>query len=480
MMMRKILPAFAAAFIAAVPIALLPAQTAASSDSQTASSADSGEAGAESAVPAKKLTAEEKKAAAEKAAAEKKAAAAKAKADKAAAAAKAKADKAEAERRAREKTDSVTEKIYTVEKSITMKRGDACVKLSGNPASFNIYSISDGGVETPVLASYDSSRSTFFSLLSNKTPYRLNREAGVTSEFRLSADSAAIAYTIPDEAQVLVDFSFLSSAPGIPDDIVKVTAYTTNLYKKQRTFSLKAVFDTILGENTPSHFSTAARKTIDGEVQFPSMSSDRWVVSSNGKTAVQFLFDGADCTRPHLVSLGNKDVLSLSSWEPSVAENRSFSSVLAYNNSAIGVNWDSVTLDPKQSQATVFYIVLGANGEAPAGEKYLASLLPADTSAQQNAPAVVPAPIVAPASAPVAAPAPLPAPVPQTNSEPKGSVEFVVPPITDDQLDPEYIQNLIDRINSLQSDPNLVDRTEVRQLSAELDAILAKVRQQTK
>ena len=59
----------------------------------------------------------------------------------------------------------------------------------------------------------------------------------------------------------------------------------------------------------------------------------------------------------------------------------------------------------------------------------------------------------------------------------KPDFEFIVPPVSDAQLDPEYVQDLIDRINSLQSDPDLVDHEEVSRLNAELDAILLKLRQ---
>ena len=58
---------------------------------------------------------------------------------------------------------------------------------------------------------------------------------------------------------------------------------------------------------------------------------------------------------------------------------------------------------------------------------------------------------------------------PYTGSYPLSSV-------TKAQLDPEYIQNLLDRIADLESDPALVDKGEVKRLNDELDAILAVIR----
>ena len=48
--------------------------------------------------------------------------------------------------------------------------------------------------------------------------------------------------------------------------------------------------------------------------------------------------------------------------------------------------------------------------------------------------------------------------------------------ITDSQLDPVYIQSLLDRIASLKEDGS-VDKSEIRRLSDELDAIFLKLRQ---
>ena len=50
------------------------------------------------------------------------------------------------------------------------------------------------------------------------------------------------------------------------------------------------------------------------------------------------------------------------------------------------------------------------------------------------------------------------------------------PDIPDWQLDPVYIQSLLDRISELKADGS-VDKNEIRRLSEELDAIFSKLRQ---
>ena len=67
--------------------------------------------------------------------------------------------------------------------------------------------------------------------------------------------------------------------------------------------------------------------------------------------------------------------------------------------------------------------------------------------------------------------------VKKENADKRTNVEFIVPPIRDYQLDPEYIQQLIDKIDSLQSSKD-VNKKEIMRLNAELDAILEKLRRQ--
>ena len=72
------------------------------------------------------------------------------------------------------------------------------------------------------------------------------------------------------------------------------------------------------------------------------------------------------------------------SWLPSAQETRSFSSVLAYNNSALGVNWKTAYLDPLKTDVITFYISVAADGNEPAGKDFLASLAAGRTALPSN------------------------------------------------------------------------------------------------
>ncbi len=380
------------------------------------------------------------------------------------------------------RTDPYLKMDYYPVKKLTLKSDKVRISLMKNTYSFNIYAVDEAGNAVPVLSSYDDSSSSFISAMIGKSEYRLNREAGVTAEVRQMDKRCQIAYRIPETVQVTVDFMPLASVKGQENDMVKVTVYTTNISKKNIDISLKALLDTILGENTECHFITGSKLKVSKEVMFETMREEKWLLTSNGKTSAQFIFAGKGISDPVQVTLANKDLLSASSaWRPKVSFDRSFSSVTAYNNSAINVNWAPVKLAPEETKENTFYIAVGTDKNEPKGEAFLKSLGFEDVVVEneekddENIPPEVEKfdEIVVPDED-----KPLKRTEITVESPAKQTgVDFIVPPVTDKQLDLEYIQNLIDRINSLNSDPNLVDRSEVRRLNAELDAILEKIRQ---
>jgi hypothetical protein len=352
--------------------------------------------------------------------------------------------------------------VQKSEKDISMARGIAALYVPAKTGSFGIFSRNpDNAALFPLIAGYDNFSSTFFELQADSVTYRLNRVCGIPSRAERTRDGITITYTIDKKASVQVAMTFAASSPQRSPDALRMAITTTNTGKQARTFSLRAVFDTILGEESFTHFSTAAKDQINAECLFETMKNDRWILSKNAENSIQFLVYGPGITSPNRVYLGNKDVIA-ASWIPGIKKDRSFNSVFSYNNSAIGINWNSSVLQPEASGTVTFYIVVSSEGRTPAGSDLLATL-----SGQQTVPASA-----GPAEAEKAAPAVLPAPV-----EPRPEVEFTVESIKDEQLDPAYIQRLIDKINSLESNDTTIDRQELLRLNAELDAILQKLRQ---
>lgn len=399
---------------------------------------------------------------------------------------------------AKQKKDAYTGWVYIPERKFSITKDDIKIEMNGSTGSFTLYAIPEVGSPVPLLSNYDSSTSTFFSVKIGRKEYRLNRENGVKSEARRTPYGAQMAYTVASEAQVVVDFSFLPSiATSSRVDMLRVTVYTINLGKHTQAFSVKGVFDTVLGENTTAHFSTAAKSRINSEYQFQTMEDDLWVRSCNDLTAIQFLLNGKGISKPTHVTLANKDSLALPAWIPQVQDSKSFSSVISYNNSALGLNWKTSYLDPYRTDVITFYISVGIEGNEPAGKNFLDALAEGRTALSAKIPPAFQTTTVPPSPAQVTeedletayhenmpvVPGEGAFNTPQPSSEkpaleepaaenPAAPEESAPVAVTPAQLDPEYIQRLLDHIAELESDGNVVNQAEIKFLNDELDAII--------
>ena len=130
------------------------------------------------------------------------------------------------------------------------------------------------------------------------------------------------------------------------------------------------------------------------------------------------------------------------------------------------IDWEETKLIPGDTTDVTFFIAAADDFESPYGLYYIDGLeIPEEEKKEEDEVAL---PVIK---------KPLKPKPEEENLDKRTDVEFVVPPIKDYQLDPEYIQRLIDRIDSLQSSDN-VNPVEVSHLNAELDAILEKLRPQ--
>ena len=357
---------------------------------------------------------------------------------------------------------------YETVKSYNLESGNVKLLLKESTGSFNIYAKNEYGREIPLLANNEGFVSSFSSLKIGKNIYRLNKDASVSKSVRKLNDSCQLVYKVENKSQVVIDFSVISAfIDNNNADIIKVNVYVTNISENNRNMTFKSVYDTVLGEGSAYHFYTTSDKTIQSSKKITNIEECKSIISSNGDSSIQFVLFGNTVNKPEIVTLANKDSIVLGAWIPEIKEGESFNKILAYNNSSVCINWPSFDLNSKETQMFTYYIAVGVNGEKPLGVEYVNSLNPTEESVKS--PKTMSLPVIE--QEPVKN---------KTIFEPveKTSVEFIVPPITDNQLDPVYIQGLIDKINSLQSDPENVDRDEIRRLNAELDSILKIIRQQ--
>ena len=362
---------------------------------------------------------------------------------------------------------------YSVFEKATYRSGRLQVSVNGTQGSFGIYEIRDDGKEVPLLSSYDFFSSTAFMLRIGRKEYLLNYAGGIKSEARQTEAGLQLAYTIPGKAFFLLDFVFPAVEAGrTAESAVQVTLYTVNRGENPQTFTNKAIFDTILGESSSQHFSTYESPELNTQRKFQTMKNDRWICSANKTASLALVLSGAGISEPGSVTLG--PIASLSeSWEPTVNDGKGFSTVLSYNNSGVAVNWKTAYLLPGQVDTKRFAIAATHDRRLldaleSGGVPFAAKAEAVQDRQQEEAAVPIPAAEAKEDAAPVAEAAPLPA----AEDPPLSPAAQAV---TEAQLDFEYIQNLIDYIESLEGE-DAINRDEYTSLNEELDAIFEKIR----
>ena len=375
------------------------------------------------------------------------------------------------------------------QKKINHTVGNIKLYLNGKLGTYNISVLDDKAVAYNVLETYDECTSSFFSLLIGTKEYKLSDKTGISVAARSTENGGQLLYSVQKLANVIVDFTCIKSEAQKAEDIVQVTVSVQNITKRLEAYGIKAVLDTVLGERFSAHFYDK-EKLINYELQVKNFDDLKSISSKNSKTAMEVLFACADASLPEVFSLANKDVFTLPGWIPSCGDGKPFDSVFSYNNSAVGLNWSSVKVNPEESFSVKFYIALSTDGRPSPGEEFVklyekkqeelkeAERLEQESKADGDVQSKNGAEnnnvyknIVSSESESVKK---VPKPSVQSEKKTQNSSlpeEKSLKPVSKSQLDPVYIQKLIDKIEKL--DPNsTLERSEFLLLNDELDSII--------
>ena len=375
------------------------------------------------------------------------------------------------------------------QKRINHTVGNIKLYLNGKLGTYNISVLDDKAISYNVLETYDECTSSFFSLLIGTKEYKLSDKTGISVAARSTENGGQLLYSVQKLANVIVDFSCIKSEAQKAEDIVQVTVSVQNITKRLEAYGIKAVLDTVLGERFSAHFYDK-EKLINYELQVKNFDDLKSISSKNSKAAMEVLFACADASVPEVFSLANKDVFTLSGWIPPCGDGKPFDSVFSYNNSAVGLNWSPVKVNPEESFSVKFYIALSTDGRPSPGEEFVklyekkqeelkeAERLEKESKADDHVQSKNGAEnnnvyknIVSSESESVKK---VPKPSVQSEKKTQNSSlpeEKSLKPVSKSQLDPVYIQKLIDKIEKL--DPNsTLERSEFLLLNDELDSII--------
>lgn len=321
------------------------------------------------------------------------------------------------------------------------------IRVSDDGGAFNLSYIPEK-TNSPIdfFVSHNDYASTYFSVLVDDTVYQLRRGSVSSISLVEKEQGVGLVFKVKEKLNVGVNFTFVPEVSRKGQAAIKVEVELENISSKSLNVALKGVFDTILGENAGVHFATVPYPYLSTEESFTNMSQLQWVRSSNGDESVQFLFDGNGISSPKMVAVANKDVLIGDRWIPTIKSGRTFNSVFSYNNSALCALWNTITLAPATKGSVTFYITVASKAKIPPTAQFLGEKGANLTGSDE---------------------------ILYTDSD---GVVFSLGAVTDNMLNMQYINDLLNRIRMLEEAPANIDRNELLRLNAELDAILEKVR----
>ncbi len=365
-------------------------------------------------------------------------------------------------------------------RSIDEVYGSIKLRIRNKIGSFNVAIVDEEAKKSiSVLSTADEYTSSGFYLKVGKKIIELNSDSSVKRSAWKTDTGVAVGYRIENLADVIVYFDVFASSEDYDIDSLKVTVKVSNMSKKKEYYAVKVLLDTILGETDRHHFYDSNNVPVKNEVAFREFSENKWFVSKNSSGALQIIFDGGECTKPELVALANYSTLAARNWEPDLLSYRAFDTILSYNNSAVGITWPRHRIGAEEQFTEVFYLSTALGERMPSGAAYVLGIetepeeqpveIVQKEEEQQKTETTVE---VKKEEAPVVAE--------EKSEEPVSSVPLYVPfdvkTLTRQQLSPEYIQKLLDRIAVLEESDDSIDREELLLLNAELDAILEALR----
>lgn len=402
-----------------------------------------------------------------------------------------KAGKKAAAEQPAEETANYTGWIQGSRKNLKEVYGNIQLSVKARLGSFSLAVLNEAEKAVPILSVSNEYTTNGFYLRVGKKVYSLVAGGAIQTSVSKNTTGAAIKYEIPEVADVIVNFNFYPFNDRNANNIVKITATVTNKGPRSDEFCVKTILDTILGESSSYHFYTADGVAIKKEVSYRTLQNQKYFLSSNDYASMQLFFTGAECVEPEFLAFANYSTLDKNVWEPSMSVLRDFDTVFSYNNSAVCAIWKPVRLDKGESAQLSFYLAAAADGKKPGAEKFFKKQdkTPAPKSAEeelvkdllQNDSAPVETQTIPADTEPEPKPAvqELQSPVEAAESAAKEvpTVDFYIKNMTKEQLTQEYIQALLDRISALEEDSPSLNRQELLQLNAELDAILTYLRQ---
>ena len=151
---------------------------------------------------------------------------------------------------------------YTLFADVTIETELLKLSISEYEGNVCLYKKSDKGSFEPLLNSKQFSKTPSFYIYIDGLVFPVNEINGFNITASADEDEAIFEATLKNKIKLTVKYSFFSSKKEGSVDVVKVMPTIVNLSDSEIDFALKAMFDTILGESTNTHFSSTSKNFL--------------------------------------------------------------------------------------------------------------------------------------------------------------------------------------------------------------------------
>ncbi len=248
---------------------------------------------------------------------------------------------------------------YTLFADVALETESLKLAISEYEGNVCLYKKTDKGNFEPLLNSKQFSKTPSFYINVDGIVYPVNVVSGFDISTSISGSEVTFVATLKNTVTLSVTYSFFSSQNNDYIDSVKVTPVVVNLSDSEIEFGLKAMFDTILGENTNTHFYSTSKKHIDSETMFANFTFDTWIHSKNADGSLNFVVFPSQLSFPRNAIIAGKKSLYTNSWNFNYKKGRTFNSINSYNDSALCFVWDDVVIGKDSVSNYEFYIYTG-------------------------------------------------------------------------------------------------------------------------
>ncbi len=236
--------------------------------------------------------------------------------------------------------------------TLELTGGDVMATLNSATGSVGVYQLSERGKNRyeSLLEDKNKGTTSWFAVSFNGTVYKLSRRLGKPIKLEPTDRGARYVFELTDDCLVTQNVSLLSDRLSGSPGAVVIETIVENTSGKRSRVSLKALFDTVLGEGEGIHFSTDRRNRISSEtLLMTGRDPDRILISRGKARALAIYIDSDAATKPESVHLANWERLSTLSWTPEVIEGRSFNTIYSIQDSAALFTWPELTIEPNAS-----------------------------------------------------------------------------------------------------------------------------------